>query len=78
MDPIFSLNRASSLHNSKKDCTKRNCFGRKSGRGYYNYAEGSVMPQPKQDEELGKYIFNRVIVMLINEAIDFLVFTTRN
>lgn len=47
-------------------------FGRKSGRGYYNYAEGAVMPQPKQDEELGKYIFNRVITMLINEAIDSL------
>lgn len=47
-------------------------FGRKSGRGYYNYAEGITMPQPKQDEELGKYIFNRVIVMLINEAIDSL------
>ena len=47
-------------------------FGRKSGRGYYNYAEGLIAPQPKQDEELGKYIFNRVIVMLINEAIDSL------
>ena len=47
-------------------------FGRKSGRGYYNYAEGTAMPQPKQDEELGKYIFNRVICMLINEAIDSL------
>ncbi len=47
-------------------------FGRKSGRGYYNYAEGVAMPQPKQDEELGKYIFNRVICMLINEAIDSL------
>lgn len=47
-------------------------FGRKSGRGYYNYAEGVSMPQPKQDEELGKYIFNRVITMLINEAIDSL------
>ncbi len=47
-------------------------FGKKSGRGYYNYADGIVLPQPKQDEELGKYIFNRVICMLINEAIDSL------
>jgi 3-hydroxybutyryl-CoA dehydrogenase len=47
-------------------------YGRKSGRGYYNYAEGVEMPQPKQDEILGKYIFNRVICMLINEAIDSL------
>jgi len=47
-------------------------YGRKSGRGYYNYAEGIEKPQPKQDEILGKYIFNRVICMLINEAIDSL------
>ena len=45
-------------------------YGRKTGRGYYNYAEGVSMPAPKQDEDLGKYIFNRVIAMLINEAVD--------
>lgn len=45
-------------------------YGRKSGKGYYNYAEGVLMPTPKQDEALGKYIFNRVICMLINEAVD--------
>ncbi len=45
-------------------------FGRKSGRGYYNYAVGIAMPEPNKNEELGKYIFNRVISMLINEAID--------
>ena len=45
-------------------------FGRKSGRGYYNYTEGTIIPEPNKDEELGKYIFNRVISMLINEAVD--------
>ena len=45
-------------------------FGRKSGRGYYNYSENTVMPSPKQDDMLGKIIFNRVIAMLINEAVD--------
>jgi 3-hydroxybutyryl-CoA dehydrogenase len=45
-------------------------YGRKTGRGYYNYTEGSTMPAPKQDESIGKYIFNRVLCMLINEAID--------
>ncbi len=45
-------------------------FGRKSGQGYYNYAEGSVMPKPKQNEELGKTIFYRVVAMLMNEAVD--------
>ena len=47
-------------------------FGRKSGRGYYNYAENAVMPNPTQDEVLSKSIFNRVIAMLINEAVDSL------
>lgn len=45
-------------------------FGRKSGRGYYNYAEDAVQPEPTKDLELGKYIFERVLVMLINEAVD--------
>lgn len=47
-------------------------FGRKSGKGFYDYAEGAVMTAPKEDLELGKEIFERVIVMLINEAVDAL------
>ncbi len=47
-------------------------YGRKSGRGYYNYAEGVELPSPNQDEVLGQKIFNRIIVMLINEAFDAL------
>ncbi|HXC06812.1 MAG TPA: 3-hydroxyacyl-CoA dehydrogenase NAD-binding domain-containing protein [Bacteroidia bacterium] len=47
-------------------------FGRKTGKGYYSYAEGSVMQEPVKDESLGMLIFNRVISMLINEAADSL------
>jgi len=47
-------------------------FGRKSGRGYYDYSPGAVMPNPQKNSELGKKIFNRVIAMLINEAADAL------
>jgi 3-hydroxybutyryl-CoA dehydrogenase len=47
-------------------------FGRKSGRGYYNYTEGAVMPEPQKDDELAKTIFYRVLSMLINEAIESL------
>lgn len=47
-------------------------FGRKSGRGYYDYSEGTAMPQPKKNELLGKDIFFRVLVMLINEAVEAL------
>ena len=45
-------------------------YGRKTGRGYYSYAEGAVQPEPARNEEVGQYIFNRVISMLINEAVD--------
>lgn len=47
-------------------------FGRKSGKGYYNYAEGAVKAQPLKDEHLGQAIFFRVLIMLINEAADAL------
>lgn len=47
-------------------------FGRKSGRGYYDYSPGATMPEPRKDEQLGKMIFSRVLVMLINEAADAL------
>lgn len=47
-------------------------YGRKSGRGYYNYAEGAEQPQPNKDEVLGKQILDRILMMLINEAVDAL------
>jgi 3-hydroxybutyryl-CoA dehydrogenase len=45
-------------------------FGRKTGRGYYDYSEGATLPTPTENEELGKQIFNRILAMLINEAYD--------
>ena len=45
-------------------------FGKKSGRGFYNYAEGEMQPQPVKDEKLGNEILERIVAMLINEAAD--------
>jgi len=47
-------------------------FGRKSGRGYYDYAEGAEMPKANEDKSLGDKIVWRILVMLINEAADAL------
>ncbi len=47
-------------------------FGRKSGKGYYDYSEGAKMPSPNENNSLGSQIFFRVLVMLINEAADSL------
>lgn len=47
-------------------------LGRKSGRGYYDYAEGAKMPDPIKDQELGQKIVDRILAMLINEAYDAL------
>lgn len=45
-------------------------LGRKSGRGYFDYSEGVEKPAANEDQVLGEQIFERILVMLINEAID--------
>jgi len=47
-------------------------LGRKSGRGYFDYSESAVNPEPNKDKKLGKKIFNRILTMLINAAVDAL------
>jgi len=45
-------------------------YGRKSGRGFYDYAEGATNPAPTEDRDLGRKIVDRIVALLINEAAD--------
>ncbi|HET9683500.1 MAG TPA: 3-hydroxyacyl-CoA dehydrogenase NAD-binding domain-containing protein [Gemmatimonadaceae bacterium] len=45
-------------------------YGRKRDRGYYDYREGAVRPEPVKDEALGRSILDRTLAMLVNEAVD--------
>jgi 3-hydroxybutyryl-CoA dehydrogenase len=47
-------------------------LGRKTGRGYYNYAEGAQNPEPDKNQVVGEAIVWRILIMLINEAADAL------
>jgi 3-hydroxybutyryl-CoA dehydrogenase len=45
-------------------------LGRKSGRGYYGHAKDAEKPAPSSDPVLQLLVFERVLAMLINEAVD--------
>ena len=59
---------------SQKRLFEAGYFGRKTGRGFYNYAENAPKLEATQDETLGNYIKNRILAMLINEAADAVLF----
>ena len=47
-------------------------YGKKSGRGFYQYGEGIEKPEPIKDEVLGNTIVERIVAMLMNEAAEAL------
>lgn len=57
---------------TQKRYSEAGWFGRKSGKGYYNYGENPENTLPAENKELGKVIVDRIVAMLINEAADAL------
>lgn len=57
---------------TQKRYSEAGYLGRKSGRGYYDYSEGASSLAHHEDKVLAHQIFDRILVMLINEAADAL------
>lgn len=57
---------------TQKRMAEAGFLGRKSGKGYYNYGENPKNLEPNEDVALAQKLFDRVLVMLINEAADAL------
>jgi 3-hydroxybutyryl-CoA dehydrogenase len=47
-------------------------LGRKTGRGWYDHAEGAARPAATEDPLLGQQVVDRIVAMLINEAAEAL------
>jgi len=56
---------------TQKRLTEAGWLGRKSGKGYYEYIDGKQVSAPVESDQK-QAIFERILVMLINEAADTL------
>ena len=57
---------------TQKRYSEAGWYGRKTGRGYYDYSDSTQKPSPTEDFELANKIVSRILAMLINEAYDAL------
>jgi 3-hydroxybutyryl-CoA dehydrogenase len=55
---------------SQRRLVESGWLGRKSGRGYYDHSPNAKAPEPVTDAALGRVIVDRILAMLINEAVD--------
>lgn len=57
---------------SQKRLLEAGFLGKKTGRGFYDYAADAKLVEPTKDQDLGRKILDRILSMLINEAADTL------
>jgi len=57
---------------SQKRLFEAGYYGKKTGRGFYNYTDGAEQMKPVEDTILQQKIVNRMLAMLINECADAL------
>ena len=55
---------------AQKRLLEAGLLGRKSGRGFYDHADGAARPDPVRDDALAHRIVRRVVALLVNEAAD--------
>jgi 3-hydroxybutyryl-CoA dehydrogenase len=55
---------------TQKRLVEAGFLGKKSGRGYYDHRQGAAQPTPNTDPSVGLLVFERIIAMLINSAVD--------
>jgi 3-hydroxybutyryl-CoA dehydrogenase len=55
---------------TQKRLVEAGYLGRKRERGFYDYHQNVARPEPTRDETVGRLIVDRVLAMLVNEAVE--------